>query len=350
VDRATGIVTQETHVPGASNAITARSRAGLVLWRLGPESSNSAHAVTSSYDGLDRLVLETHGATGVQREILYDPVSGRVSTERSWGGAASYAAATVKTSTSYAYIANGTANAGRVSSRTTDGQATSYAYTARGELLATWGVVYPVKYEYDEAGRLWKMRTYRTDPGSNPGTWPAGDVTEWVYHAGIPLLQQKLDAAGQGATYTYDATGRMATRAWARSVGTTYSYNLADEVRFIDYSDTTPDVTITHTSDGKTASVSDGTGARYYGYTGERLVAETHGSGGSLVYTHDVAGRRTGYALWGNNGGTPQWVAWGATAPPSSPDPRVGRSPLDTRTRAPHHVPVGRDCESECRS
>jgi YD repeat-containing protein len=167
--------------------------------------------------------------------MIYDPASGRVSTERSWGGAASFAAATVKTSTTYAYIPNGTANAGKVSSRTADGQVTNYAYTARGELMATWGATYPVKYEYDVAGRRSKMWTYRTDPGSNPVSWPAGDVTEWVYHGGTELLQQKKDAAGKGATYTYDAAGRLATRTWARGPSATYQYNTAGELRLTDY-------------------------------------------------------------------------------------------------------------------
>ena len=100
--------------------------------------------------------------------------------------------------------------------------------TARGELRAQWGATYPVKYEYDAAGRLAKMWTYRTDPTganaatSNPENWTGGDGTEWVYHAGTMALHKKLDAttpAGQGATYTYAAKGRAGSRKLCEAFG-----------------------------------------------------------------------------------------------------------------------------------
>ena len=53
--------------------------------------------------------------------------------------------------------------------------------------------------------------------------------------------------------YEYDAAGRMSKRTWARpgTLATNYFYNLAGDMRLIDYSDTTPDVTITRDGLGR---------------------------------------------------------------------------------------------------
>ena len=37
-------------------------------------------------------------------------------------------------------------------------------------------------------------------------------MTEWVYHPGTMALQQKKDATGKGASYTYHPDGTLATR------------------------------------------------------------------------------------------------------------------------------------------
>lgn len=82
---------------------------------------------------------------------------------------------------------------------------------------------YPVRYVYDSLGRRTEMYTYRADAGFSASTWPAGaetsgDKTEWVYDEGTGLLVQKLDASGEGPTYSYGAGGRLLTRSWARAV------------------------------------------------------------------------------------------------------------------------------------
>ena len=76
---------------------------------------------------------------------------------------------------------------------------------------------------------------------------------------------QKLDAAAAGPVYGYDGKGRLQTRTWARSVGgqtvtTTYTYNLAGDVRLIDYSDSTPDVALSYDARGRVARRVEGTG------------------------------------------------------------------------------------------
>ena len=193
---------------------------------------------------------------------------------------------------------------------------TNFAYTPRGELLAQWGATYPVKYDYDAAGRLWKLNTYRmNDPSSNPAAmWSAGDVTEWTYYPGRELLLQKKDAAGKGAVYEYDAAGRMSKRTWARpgAVATNYSYNLAGDMRLIHYSDTTtPDVAIAHDALGRVASIADGSGTRAFTYTLAGLpLNEDTATGRSLQFDYDAAGRKAGYALW-EQGAFRTWGGWG---------------------------------------
>ena len=217
-----------------------------------------------------------------------------MTTQRSWSGGATYAAATDRTETINTYYTKTEATPGRLKTRSVDGVVTNFAYTPRGELLAQWGATYPVKYEYDLAGRMWKLNTYRTtDPSSSaPASWPAGDVTEWVYYQGTELLQKKKDAAGQGAVYEYDAAGRMSKRTWARpgAVITNYFYNLAGDMRLIDYSDATPDVTITRDLLGRVATIADAAGTRTLNYTPAGLpLSESTAAGRAMQWDYDAA-------------------------------------------------------------
>ncbi|MBI4660164.1 MAG: hypothetical protein HY735_15095, partial [Verrucomicrobia bacterium] len=70
-------------------------------------------------------------------------------------------------------------------------------------------------------------------------TWQSSStpVTTWVYdvYRGF-LLRQEYDGA-LGATNTYKASGRLATRTWARGIVCTYDYNPAGELESVSYSD-----------------------------------------------------------------------------------------------------------------
>jgi YD repeat-containing protein len=90
-------------------------------------------------------------------------------------------------------------------------------------------------------GTMSELHTYRD--GLTP------DKTTWNYNSATGLLTSKTDAKGKATTYTYDTANRLATRTWARSVGTSplvtnYSYSsTTGELTTVDYSDTTPDIT-----------------------------------------------------------------------------------------------------------
>ncbi|MBI4657882.1 MAG: RHS repeat protein, partial [Verrucomicrobia bacterium] len=95
-----------------------------------------------------------------------------------------------------------------------DGATLTNEYYLTGDLKKTFGArTYPVEYTYDPQGRVKTLKTWQSS--STP-------VTTWVYDAyrGFPL-RQEYDGA-LGATNTYKASGRLATRTWARGIVCTY--------------------------------------------------------------------------------------------------------------------------------
>ncbi len=147
-----------------------------------------------------------------------------------------------------------------------------------GERQRTWGETgYPVEYAFDAYGRQTEMRTWRgpetpTDYWTT-GSWPqspsGAELTQWRYEPATGLLLKKLyhgdTEQSPGISYTYTANGKMATRVWKRGITTTYSYNdgtsgfrATGELRKVDYSDTTPDVTFAHDRLGRRTTVTEG--------------------------------------------------------------------------------------------
>ena len=325
------------------------------MWRAGlSEKAPGAAATTYGYDALGRV--RTVNQNGVRTTTIgYDAIYGQPGTMATVGGDGTIS----KTKKTYYPPSDPAAGRLRTSSVVkTDDQTetlTTYStWTVRGELRAQWGATYPVKYEYDAAGRLAKMWTYRTDPtgatpaASNPESWPvgnaanAGDETEWVYHPGTMALQQKKDAAGKGAAYTYNADGTLQTRTWARGVVATYTHNALGELTGISYSDGTPAVALARNADGRLASVADGAGVRGYQWRSDgRLDREALADGSGLLYGYDAAGRRTSYAWWdAAAAGYATWGGWsydGATgrlSEVSTPEGRIEQS-YEPATGAP---------------
>ena len=313
VNRADGTVTSTTVDSALGNALASAAvtvtRGGAVVSSTSPEKPG---ATTYDNDVLGRPVLVTDPATGAVTDLTYDdPATGQVVRNR-------VTADGVVTSTTNTYFAaTETATGqipGRLRERSVNGEATTYTYTPRGEVETVTGATYPLKYEYDAAGRLSKLHTYQVEPGTTLGE---GNVTTWVYVAGTTLLQQKLDAAGAGPVYGYDGKGRLQTRSWARSVGgaaltTTYAYNLAGDLKLIDYSDNTPDVALGYDARGRVVSRTDAAGATTLGYAGETgPVVEEVGSDGSRLHREvDGVGRETGDYVWDRQRFA-TWGGWG---------------------------------------
>lgn len=233
-------------------------------------------AVTYTYNGFGQVATVVHPLNGTTTRT-YD-TAGRVLTQGQTGG----------DTVTYAYNSQG-----QVTSEThSDSSTTTYTYDGQGRVLTQGGTAgYPLGYEYDAMGRLWKLHTYR---GGG-----ADDVTTWTYAASGVLLS-KTDAAAtpQSMSYTYDAAGRVLTRTWARGVTTTYSYDAMGRQTGIDYSDSTPDVSLTYDRAGRRTGTTDAAGTHAYAY--DDAASGGRVSGWSVSGTGAWSGLSVGY---GNTAG-----------------------------------------------
>lgn len=141
--------------------------------------------------------------------------------------------------------------------------ATYTSYNSFGEVIEVSGSVNPVRYEYDSLGRLWKLKTYKDAP-STP--WTGEAVTTWNYHSTKGTLTSKSYNSGGGPSYLYKPSGRVSRKTNQRNIQANYTYNAFGEVSFINYSDTTQDVTLTYDRVGRLKTVKDAAGLRTFTY------------------------------------------------------------------------------------
>ena len=127
--------------------------------------------VTMSYDAFGRMVQRQEPRAGsAPQTIEYEAVFGQP-----------WRIVHGDSVTINEYHAADSAMAGRLKSRSVNGQVSRYDYLPNGALLRMWGAgTYPLRYEYDGFGRLWKLHTYRTEAGFDAAAWPGnpgdGDV------------------------------------------------------------------------------------------------------------------------------------------------------------------------------
>lgn len=176
--------------------------------------------------------------------------------------------------TSYVYDA-----AGRVQTVTQpEGGVVNTSYYPTGAVKRTWGArTYPVEYAYDPQGRVKTLTTWQNFAGDSGQA-----ITTWNYDAQRGFLLNKRYADSTGPAYTYKPSGRLLTRTWARTpvITTTYTYNAAGDLTGTDYSDATPDVTVTYDRTGRPLTVADASGTRSHGYHASgQLETESYTSG-----------------------------------------------------------------------
>lgn len=176
--------------------------------------------------------------------ITYDPNTGWVTSQTDPAG----------NTTIFTYFGTNEANAGKLQNQAgPTGKSIYYSYTTCGQLFRTWGdVPYPSEYDYNEYGDLTNLITFRGGSGWSGSTWPSnpgsGDNTSWVYDDASGALLEKIDAQGNGPTYSYDEySGRLVAQSWAREVGgnpvtATRTYDGYGDVVEQDYNDGTPSV------------------------------------------------------------------------------------------------------------
>ncbi|MEO5913694.1 MAG: RHS repeat-associated core domain-containing protein [Luteolibacter sp.] len=228
INRASKIVTQTFTSNAWAISAVAVNFNGLLMSRSGHDT---ATPTTWNYDGLGQPLKEISPRGAVTRKGYY--ADGKLASALDNAGKV----------TSYLYYGPDHPSAGILSVVTNpQGKTTTYAYSALGQVTEEAGTAaYKVTYEYDAYGAKTKMFTWRTASAS--------DCTEWVYQAGTGLLLSKIDAGAEHTDYTYHASGKMATRTWARGAVTTWSYNAYGDITGIVYSggttedNATPDVT-----------------------------------------------------------------------------------------------------------
>ncbi len=193
--------------------------------------------------------------------------------------------------------------------RVFDNSVTYTTYWPTGLEKASYGSqTNPTVKFYTAEGQLHKLRTFRSSnlalaPDENTANY---DETTWTYNARNQLTRKQY-ADTKGTDYTYTPGGKLLTRTWARGVVTTYGYNSAGELTTNDYSDTTPDVTITHDKLGRQQSVTNGVATSTFTYTAATLELDTetitYNLPGQPAFTRvldrsrDALGRDTGYTL-----------------------------------------------------
>ena len=313
VDRAAKLVTTTRTVPGASNVAEQVTRNGLLQTS---RDATQTQAVLYGYDALGRLQSITDPRSGATTTYAYDNYD-RVTSVVAASATDSQQKQTVQYSylpgaTSQGYYPAGTPQlgAGQIQwqreSQVLSGspnRTTYFRYDLRGNRTHTWGDTYPVWTEYDDFGRMWKLHTYRAAV-SSPTTlpWPAGDITTWGYDEATGLLTTKRDAANKGPTYTYWPSGLLKRRTWARQVAgaaltADYTYYTTGSLYTVNYSDSTPDVTLEYHRDGRIKTQSDAAGLNTYAYdTAFRAKGETYSGSGQLSgftveYPLDTYGR-----------------------------------------------------------
>ena len=188
------------------------------------------------------------------------------------------------------------------------------AETARGKLNHyEGGGTYPVRFTYDDEGRMTSMTTYRDESGP-------GDTTVWTYDAATGVLLNKTYADNKGPSYTYTPDGKLASRIWARGIVTSYAYSPAGELTALDYSDATPDVTYAYDRLGRVLAVADvlGTRTNVYDVATLSLVEEHLPDGTVLSRSTDELGRPSGLSLGADYSVSYAYDAYGRFAAVSS--------------------------------
>jgi RHS repeat-associated protein len=113
-----------------------------------------------------------------------------------------------------------------------DNAALTTTFAPAGDARSVSGArTYPAGYAFDAQRRMTMMTNWSTFPSSG------ARVTSWNYDSYRGWLAGKTyDGNVAGPTYSNTPAGRLATRVWARGIGTTNLYNPAGELSFVNYS------------------------------------------------------------------------------------------------------------------
>ena len=204
---AEGVVTEtrETFdaVTGESMTVTSNSVAGVTTrvarYGVALETTTPEETTSSTYDSLGQCIGRARSLSAPQASQSESSLV-RAFETYSYDNLGDLIAQTTYTNETegmtetYAYDTFGR----RISTVNALGDETTIEYDAVGNVIETAGATYPVRYEYDTAGRRTAMRT--TQDGS---TW---DVTRWTYDpaTGKCIAKRHADNSQIGYTFTPD--------------------------------------------------------------------------------------------------------------------------------------------------
>jgi RHS repeat-associated protein len=318
-------------VDGLSSASESR---GLLTTTTSTQHSNGAWTETSTGpDGTKQVrnyadgrlaqsvTCDSGGAQLSQTDFSYD-VEGRVAaqTDRR-DGSANLATTmtyydggqlrTVVTPYDAANNTGGTAYTRDVLGRETsirlpDGSTKTTLYNdAQGTVRVSGGQTYPSETKSDAFGQVLSLTTWQDFAGNSGAA-----TTTWTYDPSSGLVSRKQYADGKGTGYTYDSSGRLLTRTWARGVTTTYSYSPAGDLVGVVYSDGTPGVSFSYDGNGNQLTA----GGISYTVSPSTLLTDSEtvpvgDSARTLVRTRDALLRDTGFSL-ASGGTTEAAAAW----------------------------------------
>ncbi|QJE95720.1 RHS repeat domain-containing protein [Luteolibacter luteus] len=298
VNRTTKTRTTTQSTTGLTSTAVAVDVNGLTISR---KNRDTTAAATYSFDDLGRVIREVSPRGKVTARDYFPDGSLKSVTDH-----------TNKTTT-YSYHGPSSPSAGKLAGITNpDWTTKNFKYSALGQIEEEAGTAaYKVTYEYDGYGAKKKMFTWRDATTS--------DATEWIYQPGTGLLQSKKDAANQSVSYTYHASGKVATRTWARGVVTTYTYTSLGDLDLIDYPAGTPDVKFnSYDRLGRPTQVTTGSDVEKLTYfpgrpeLKARYYTETHSllPGRGIRYSlPDTTGASTGYdETYNSHNSTPNVV------------------------------------------
>lgn len=160
-------------------------------------------------------------------------------------------------------------------------------------------------YSYDGAGNPTSTAqgtgpsaqvTYNSNGTAKTSTSPGASVsTSYGYdsQSNLTSITPPTGSSLGARAYTWDGYGRLHTATDGRGNTITYSYDAADRITGVDYSDSaTHDVTYTYDAEGHVKTRTDGSGTTTYGYDdlGHLTSVANTAGGGTISYSYDLAG------------------------------------------------------------
>jgi RHS repeat-associated protein len=185
------------------------------------------------------------------------------------------------------------------------GQATKFAYDGNGNLATvTDAKNHTTEYTYnadDERTKVKKPNGATLETGYDGAGYVTsqtdgnGKTTTYVRN----VLEQPIeviDPLGRTTVETFDAAGNPATTVDPAKREATYSFDAADRLTGIDYSEeATPDASFEYDADGNLTAMSDGSGESSFAYDQlGRLTRSEDGHGDVVEYAYDLGDQQTG--------------------------------------------------------